>query len=51
MVSLQLVFFGDAFCKLQLILRRCGCGVAEQMVERNAAPLFGVAGFAPKPNF
>jgi len=36
MVSLQLVFFGDAFCKVQLILRCSGCGVG------------GVAGFAPE---
>jgi len=31
-------FFGDAFCKVQLILRSCGCGVG------------GVAGFAPNSN-
>jgi len=39
-------FSAGAIC---LILRSCGCGVAERGAE--CRTFFGVAGFAPKPNF
>ncbi|MCK4475377.1 MAG: hypothetical protein KAU16_01485 [Methanophagales archaeon] len=45
-------FSASAICEMQLILRSCGSGVGG--VERNGMEcrtFFGVAGFAPEPNF
>jgi len=39
-------FSAGAFCRMQLILRSGGCGAVG-----GCRTFFGVAGFAPEPNF